>query len=387
MVGAFGEVQVMDWGLAKELTNREVADETRATEAPTVADVGTDAHRIDDGGLPGGSTDRRTEAGAVMGTPGYMAPEQARGEPADVRSDVFALGGILCAILTGHPPFRGSTSRDAIQRAASGDLADALGRLDGCGAEAELVSLCRRCLSAAPADRPTTGRAVADELAAYLSGVQDRLQTAERERAVAAAKVVEERRRRKVLLVAASLVVLALAAGVIGTTLGMVEAKRQKQSAEEGWGQADTEYHRAEANFATARALALNMGNQINQFETGQKDPRLADLARRQALDDARGQFDRFREGRPEDETVQLQAAALHRYAANVSRTLSDYPAAKDAYAKSVQIMEEVTSRFPDEPKYRYTLAQTLADRALLEMLTGRLNEAAATLDRAWAIA
>jgi tetratricopeptide (TPR) repeat protein len=360
MVGAFGEVQVMDWGLAKELTNREVADETRTA--------------IDDSGEPlGESTDHRTKAGSVMGTPGYMSPEQARGEPADVRSDVFALGGMLCAILTGHAPFRGKTSREVIQQAASGELGDAFKRLDSCGADAELVALCRRCLSAAPVDRPATGQAVADELAAYLNGVQERLQTIERERAVAAAKVIEERRRRKVLLVAASLVVLVLVAGVISTTLAKFKA--------------DTEYQRAEARSADFRDLAMNMANQINQLETGAKDPRQVDLARRQALDDARGQFDRVREGRPEDTTVQLQAAVLHRYHANVSRMLSDNTAAENSYAKSIQILEELTTRFPDEPKYRDALAQTLADRALLEMLRGRLNDAAATLDRAWSIA
>src|SRR5262249_61550324 len=116
------------------------------------------------------------------------------------------------------------------------------------------VALCRRCLRAAAGDRPATGQAVADELVAYQSGVQERLQAAEQERAVAAAKVVEERRRRKVLFIAAALVVLALVAGVVGTTLGMFEAKRQKDFAEQGWGKAD-------ANFATARDLVLNMGN------------------------------------------------------------------------------------------------------------------------------
>jgi len=367
MVGAFGEVQVMDWGLAKDLTSPEVADETR-----TALDDGSDP--------PGDSTDHRTEAGSVIGTPGYMAPEQARGEPTHARSDVFALGGILCAILTGHPPFRGKTTREVVQRAAAADLADALERLGSCGADAELVALCCRCLSALPADRPPNGQAVAEELAAYQGGVQERLQTVERERAVAAAKVVEERRRRKMLLIGGSLLVLVLVAGVVGTTFGMFEAKRQKKRAEEGWGKADT-------NFTMARDLVVNMGNQINRLETGANDPRQVDLARRQALDDARGQFDRLREGRPEDVTVQLHGATLHRYSANVSRSLSDYPAAMDAYAKSIQILEELTTRFPDEPVYHDTLAQTLADRALLEMLMGRLNDAAATLDRAWAIA
>src|SRR5262249_27110638 len=124
MVGSFGEVQVMDWGLAKDLADREGVDDLRTTEAPTIVNDGTEAHRIADGGPPGESTQHGTEAGLVMGPPGYMAPEQARGEPTDARSDVFALGAILCAILTGHPPFRGKTTREVIQRAASGDRAD-----------------------------------------------------------------------------------------------------------------------------------------------------------------------------------------------------------------------------------------------------------------------
>ncbi|HET6575944.1 MAG TPA: serine/threonine-protein kinase, partial [Fimbriiglobus sp.] len=349
MVGAFGEVQVMDWGLAKELASRDVAVDD--PDAPAIAD----------GGTPGESTDHRTEAGLVMGTPWYMAPEQARGEPTDARCDVFALGGILCAILTGHPPFRGKTTREVFQRAAAGDLADALERLDGCGADVELVALCRRCLSAAPADRPATGQAVADDLAAYLGGVQDRLQAAERERAVATAKVVEERRRRRVLLIAGALVVLVLVAGVIGTTRGMFEAKRQKQFAEEGWGKAEAETKRAEQNFASARTLVLDMGARVGVIESGQSNPKLADLARKQALDKAREQFEQFRAGRPDDLSVQLQAAKLHRYAANVSRTLSEFTAARAAYDAALHIYEDLTIRFPDDAAIRDQLAETLA--------------------------
>ena len=117
MVGAFGEVQVMDWGLAKDLTSREVMDEPRASEAQTVPIVGTDANQMTDHRAPGESTDDRTHAGQVLGTPAYMAPEQARGEAADARADVFALGGILCAILTGQPPFSGKSMLETIQRA------------------------------------------------------------------------------------------------------------------------------------------------------------------------------------------------------------------------------------------------------------------------------
>ena len=65
-----------------------------------------------------------------MGTPAYMAPEQARGEVdrVDERADVFALGSILCEILTGQPAFLGRSSGEILRKAALGDTADALAR-------------------------------------------------------------------------------------------------------------------------------------------------------------------------------------------------------------------------------------------------------------------
>ena len=85
-------------------------------------------------------------------------------------------------------------------------------RLDACGADPELIALTKRCLRPEAIDRPKDAQAVVDALTAYLDGVQERLQTAERERAVALAREVEERKRRKVQL--------ALAASVLAMTAG-----------------------------------------------------------------------------------------------------------------------------------------------------------------------
>jgi serine/threonine protein kinase len=160
MVGAFGEVQVMDWGLAKDLASpgREAGGSSASEDA---------AH---------------TRAGAVMGTPAYMAPEQARGEPADARADVFALGSMLAAVLTGKPAFVGTTARETIARTAAGDLADVLARMDGCGADAELVALARRCLAVEPGARYADAREVAVAVAEYREAAEARAQQADEER-------------------------------------------------------------------------------------------------------------------------------------------------------------------------------------------------------------
>jgi tetratricopeptide (TPR) repeat protein len=155
-----------------------------------------------------------------MGTPSYMPPEQARGETdrIDERADVFALGSILCEVLTAKPAFTGRGATEILRKAADGATADAVARLDGCGSEAELIGLAKDCLAVEPEGRPRDANVVAERITAYLSGVQERVQAAERERAVAVARAVEERRRRKVqLALAASVLALTTLSGLSTT--------------------------------------------------------------------------------------------------------------------------------------------------------------------------
>lgn len=173
MIGAFGEVQVMDWGLAKVLTAG--ADAPDAEPGPSAADTGP-ASEIE----LSRDADPLTRAGTAFGTPQYMPPEQAQGEWGAVgpRADVFALGGILCEVLTGHPPYTGKTA-EVRAKAVLGNVGEALARLDACGAEPELVALAKECLAPNPEERPSDGKAVADRVAAFREGVELRV---ERER-------------------------------------------------------------------------------------------------------------------------------------------------------------------------------------------------------------
>ena len=152
MVGSFGEVQVMDWGLAKVLPQGGAADDESAGKSRDRGTVIATARSAGD------NDSDLSKAGSVMGTPSYMAPEQARGEVdrLDERCDVFALGSILCEILTGEPAFTGRSSGEIQRKASRGELKEALDRLDGTGTDAELTALAKDCLAAELEDRPRT---------------------------------------------------------------------------------------------------------------------------------------------------------------------------------------------------------------------------------------
>mgnify|MGYP002065502748 CR=1 FL=1 len=68
---------------------------------------------------------KTTKAGAILGTPEYMAPEQAAAKPVDARTDVYALGGVIFHVLTGKPPFEGTTPFEIIGKVMKDDVVPA----------------------------------------------------------------------------------------------------------------------------------------------------------------------------------------------------------------------------------------------------------------------
>jgi len=103
----FGEVQVMDWGLAKQLAEGELANaENKGPAEPAFSSP---------------FRPEETAAGSVLGTLAFMPPEQACGDGTriDRHNDVFGLGAILCSILTGQPPYTGE-KQDVEEQARAG---------------------------------------------------------------------------------------------------------------------------------------------------------------------------------------------------------------------------------------------------------------------------
>jgi len=143
-----GRVKVLDFGLAK-LTRLEVLARSGDTPASVPA----------------------TETGTILGTAGYMAPEQVRGEGADHRADIFALGTILYELLAGKRAFPGATFYETSYRIVNEDPEplSTLGRSLPSGIE----GIVRRCLEKRPQDRFTS----AHDLALALDAVAESLRS------------------------------------------------------------------------------------------------------------------------------------------------------------------------------------------------------------------
>jgi serine/threonine-protein kinase len=276
MVGAFGEVQVVDWGLAKVLHRGGVADEKRAKERDSMHTV------IETVRSGPGSSGSDSMVGSVMGTPAYMAPEQAQGEveKLDERADVFSLGAILCEILTGRPPYIEIDGETTLTQAARAKLDPARERISNCEADPALVQLCLDCLTPARGARPANADEVAKAVHTYLTSTEERAQKAQLEAAEARIKAAEERRARRLTVALAGTIAIALAVGGGGFWwINHERAQRAEQTraAVEAAHGESIEFGQAgkpdEALASARRALSL--------AETGDADAALLERARK----------------------------------------------------------------------------------------------------------
>ncbi len=178
MIGAFGEVQVLDWGVAKI---RGFLDRAAAAGDLTPISLASPASH--------------TNHGSLAGTPAYMSPEQAHGrvDEIDERSDVYALGTILYELLAGRPAFVGS-SADVVEAVRAGPPRS-LTEVTTARLPDELVAVVTRAMARAPSHRFADAREMATEVADWLEGARRRARARE-VIAQAASKVPEARRLR-----------------------------------------------------------------------------------------------------------------------------------------------------------------------------------------------
>ena len=146
LVGEFGETVVIDWGLARDLRG-EVAPLEAVAASPD---------------SPLSPVSAQTVSGRVIGTPQYMAPEQARGEAVGTTGDVYALGAMLYELLSGRPPIEGETVQNLLDQVHAGPPRP-LGAAAP-GVPADLEAIVAKAMARLPAERYPSARELAADL-------------------------------------------------------------------------------------------------------------------------------------------------------------------------------------------------------------------------------
>jgi serine/threonine protein kinase/WD40 repeat protein len=218
LVGPFGETLIIDWGLAKDLGPGAADDE----ESPH-ADVMAEHHAL-------------TRTGAVMGTPAYMSPEQARGQEVDERADVYAIGAILYHLLTGEPP-PVETGGPPVPVAAREP-----------GAPADLAAIVDKAMAPDPQDRYPAAQGMAGDLKRFATG-----QLVGARRYSTWSLVRRWLRRNRATAVVASALVVALVAGAVMVVLERNQTVLERNQTAHQRNRAETENNRL--RLLQARAL------------------------------------------------------------------------------------------------------------------------------------
>jgi serine/threonine-protein kinase len=393
MLGRYGETLLVDWGLAKPLAETPAPGAGDATVAPAL--------------VPGLVDGIATQAGAALGTPAYMSPEQAAGrlDQLGPASDIYSLGATLYTLLTGRPPIEGKDAAEVLRKAQRGDWlpprrvkADVLAALD---------AVCRKALALGPAQRYGTALELAADVEHWLAD--------EPVAAYAEPWAVRGRRwmRRHRPLVSTAVGVLVVA--LLGTTVGLVvvsgardreaaarkaadgkeqEARQEKERAERHLemihhgvdrldrlgrdllerpgqyrtGQAVLEEALAfyqellpeEGNDPGVRRKAAKLFGQVAliQFTLG-KPGEAAETCRRQA-----NLLTSLLKEEPASQTLRIELADSHRWRGNALRDLDRAREAREAYDQAAELQEGLLRESPDEADYQVALANTLANTA-----------------------
>jgi serine/threonine-protein kinase len=350
VLGDFGEVVVLDWGLAKLLDQPE---ETSAT--PPVM-------------LPQEKDRQETQVGEVLGTPAYMSPEQAAGrlDQVDRRSDVYGLGAILYEILTGRPPFTGD-QRSAVLHQVIHDAPQTPRSLVA-GTPPALQAVCLKALAKEPSERYASASELAQEVQRFLADEPVRAY-----REPARMRLARWARRHRVLVTSgAALLVAAVVALTAGTLLlGKANARTQEQR------------DLAQQNFHKARQAVDHYLTAVSENTLLKSPAPGLQPLRKQLLELALTYYLDFLQQQGDNPALQAELAAAYLRIGRINAEIGTQTDALAAVQRARDLYETLTRARTDDTALASELAKCYCEVGILQSQTGQPAEGLRSLEQA----
>jgi uncharacterized protein (TIGR03067 family) len=318
----------------------------------------------------------QTRSGAVVGTPSYMAPEQAEGKSREVgpAADVWALGVILYEMLLGRPPFQAATAMDTILQVVSEEAAPPR-RLNP-SVPRDLEVICLKCLEKIPARRYAKAQELADDLRRYLNGEPIHARPAS-----AWERAWKWTRRRPALAALLLVCVVAVLALLGGSWWYSGRLQRERDYALAQRDEATRAREEAERQQRHARSRLRQLVGAVDSI--AQVTPERLSLVgaqmteeRRQRLRDALRLCRGFLEEVGDDPAERQAAGQTWTRVAVLHLLLAEMDKAAEPIRRAVELQRRLTDTYPDRQDYKYDLSRSRLVEGHLHLMSGRVVEA-----------
>jgi tetratricopeptide (TPR) repeat protein len=365
---------------------------------PKITDFGL-AKRLE--GEPGAlATGAHTQTGAIIGTPSYMAPEQAGGSSKAIGppADIYALGAILYELVTGRPPFRGETTLDTLRQVANDEPVPP-SRLNP-RLPRDLETICLKCLQKQALKRYATAKDLAADLRRFQAG--EPIVARPVGRFEKASKWVRRNRGLSAGLAAALLALVvglsvslwqmfraidAEADAITNADQASIKAQEARRNAQQARNERDAK-GRALAAEQKARQRAFAALRSMTEKVVEGKFARSTALTEddRAYFRDVIEQFDAFAAIKGDDADSREMRAEGRLRVGTIRTRLGELKEAEKDYDRALSIYRQLAADFPNRPGLRHMLAMSHHNRAGLLSRVGRLEEAEKDINQALSI-